>query len=124
VENINTDKILTDILSGIDIADIFKNPIEFPTELIEKLSLETALKYWKGNIDYSDGDSIMNHLYGFWLSDEKFYKNYGFSEIAWECYEAFDAGEYYREDDDKNIDPAEKYTKPLIEELLKKRQII
>jgi hypothetical protein len=37
---------------------------------------------------------------------------------------AFDAGEYYRETDDRSIDPSEKYTRPLIEILLRKRKEI
>ena len=43
-----------------------------------------------------------------------------FSDIAWECFEAFDAGEYYRSTGDSKLDPVDIYTKPLIEELLKK----
>jgi hypothetical protein len=65
----------------------------------------------------------MNNIFTFWMN-EHHVKNYAFSGIAWDCYLAFDAGEYYREDDDRNINPAEEYTKPLIEELLKNRQII
>lgn len=51
-------------------------------------------------------------------------KNYEFPTIAWECYLAFDSGEYCRQEDSKSVDPAEKYIKPLIEELLKKRNLI
>lgn len=124
-QNSNTDKILAElskeILSGNQVADILNNPKDFPTGLIEKLSLETALKYWNGQIDYREGDYIMNNIYAFWVSNEYYVQNCKFSEIAWECYEAFDAGEYYRENIDRRVDPAEKYTKPLVERLLKKR---
>jgi hypothetical protein len=123
-QNLNTDKILMEILIGNQLDVILNNPREFPTELIERLSLETALKYSNGQIDYSDGDLIMNHLYSFWVTNDNYCKNSRFGDIAWECFEAFDAGEFYREDDDRNIDPAEKYTRPLIEELLKNRQIL
>ena len=123
---INTDTILAklskEILSGNQVAVILNNPQDFPTVLIEKLSLETALKYWHGQIDYEDGDCTMNNLFNFWITKE-YYENYEFSDIAWECYDAFDSGEFYRENDDRSIDPAEKYTKPLIERFLKKRQI-
>ncbi len=126
-QNLNTDWILEslskEILSGNQVADILDNPKVFPTELIEKLSLETALKYWYGHIDYRDGDCIINNIYTFWVTKD-YYINYEFSDIAWECYDAFDSGEYYRENDDRSIDPAEKYTKPLIERFLKKRQQI
>jgi hypothetical protein len=37
-----------EILSTAEIVVLLKNPKDFPKELIEKLSLETALKYWNG----------------------------------------------------------------------------
>jgi hypothetical protein len=120
----NTEDILNEVtkklLDGHEINNILANPKEFPTELIEKLSVIIALKYWNGEINYTDGDSIMNNLFGFWVTNNYYVDNYAFPGIAWQCYDAFDAGEYYRTDDDKRIDPPEKYTKPLIEELLKK----
>jgi len=126
--NSNTEKILAElskaILSGNQVADILNNPKEFPTELIETLSLETGLKYWNKEMDYEYGDCIMNNIYTFWISNEYYSKYFEFPDIAWECYYAFDAGEYYREDDDRSIDPAEKYTRPLVETLLRKRKQI
>lgn len=124
-QNSNTEKLLAElskeILSGEKVANILNNPKEFPARLIEKLSVETALKYWNGQISYEEGDCIMNNIFTFWMTNEHHVKNYAFGEIAWECYGAFDSGEYYRENDDKSINPAEKYTKPLVGELLKKR---
>jgi hypothetical protein len=111
-------------LKGNQVAEILNNPIEYPTELIEKLSLETAMKFWDGKINYENGDCIMNNIYTFWVTNEHFFKNYGFSDIAWECFEAFDSGEYFRKEDKENIDLSEKYTKPLIENLLIKRKLI
>jgi hypothetical protein len=58
------------------------------------------------------------------VTNEDYVKNHGFSGIAWECYNAFDSGEYYRKEDEPNIDPAEKYTKPLIQAILKDRKLI
>jgi hypothetical protein len=91
--------------------------------LIEKLSLETALKYWNGQMSYEDGDIIMSNIFICCITNEINFKNYEFPTTAWECYLAFDSGEFYRTDD-KSIHPAEKYTKPLVEELLKKRNLI
>ena len=127
-QNSTIEKVLTElskeILSGNQVSDILNNPIEFPTGLIEKLSLATALKYWNRQIDYRDGDCIMNNLFILWTTNEYYFKNYGFSDIAWECYDAFDSGEFYRENDDRSIDPTEKYTRPLIESLLRKQKQI
>ena len=126
--NINTEKMLLElskeILSASKVADIFNNPKHPPIELIEKLSLETALRYWNMQILYEDGDCIMNNIYGLWVTNDYYLHNYKFPDIMWECYIAFDAGEDYRENDNKSIDPAEKYTRPLVETLLKKRKVI
>lgn len=127
-ENLNIEKILNHLskenLSSIQVSEILYNPKEYPTELIEKLSFETALKYWNGKMDYEDGNCIMNNINTFWSTNKNYFNNYGFSEIAWECYDAFDSGEYNRKEDDINIDPVEKYTKPMIEDLLRKRKLI
>ena len=112
------------ILTAKQVSDLLSNPIEFPTELIEKISLSTALKYWNREIDFRDGDCIMNNLFTFWTTNEYHLKSYGFPNIAMECYEAFDNGEFYRENDDRSIDPSEKYTRPLIENLLRKQKKI
>ena len=113
-----------EIIHPQEVSNILGKPINFPTELIENLALITAIKYWNDEITYEDGDCIMNNIYRFWWTNETFVENYGFSETAWECYEAFDAGEYDRIEDDKEVDPAEKYTKPLIEDMLKRRNLI
>lgn len=113
-----------EILNREQIGGILNNPDEFPTVLIEELSLATALKYWNGQISYRDGDCIMNNLYIFWMTSEHFIKNIGFSDVAWKCYLAFDAGEFYRDNDDRSIEPAEKYTRPLVESLLRKQMLI
>ncbi len=73
--------------------------------------------YRDGNIEYYDADYVMNCLYGYWLH---YSADYGFGEIAWECFEAFDAGEYNHTGDDPDIDPVVKYTDRYIDELLNK----
>ena len=66
----------------------------------------------------------MNFLYDFWVLNENYFANYVFSEVALECYEAFDSGEYYHDGDERSIDPVEKYTKPKIENLLKRIKLM
>ncbi len=39
------------------------------------------------------------------------------TECRW-VYEAFDAGEYYHQEDPEDVDPEEKYTRPMIAEAL------
>ena len=117
-------KLSQEILNGNDVSEILGNPKEFPTELIEKLSIQTATEYWNGKIDFDDGYCIMNNLQTFWVTNDYFFKNFGFGKIAWKCYEAFDSGGFLRPTDNSNIDPAEKYSKPLIEKLLLQLKII
>lgn len=119
--NINSilDKLSREQLNGNVVADILGKPKSFPTELVEKLSIEAALKYWNGDIDFADGDCIMNNLYSYWQLNPLHFESEGFSKLSMDCYEAFDAGEYRREEDGPEVNPEEKYTKPTIEEILK-----
>jgi hypothetical protein len=112
-----------EILNPKLVNGILNNPIRFPTQLIEKLSLATALKYWNGQMSYREGDCIANNLFIYWTGNEDF-KDLEFSDISFDCYLAFDAGEYYHEKEDRSIDPSEKYTRPLVEGLLRKRNLI
>ena len=127
-QNFTTETILAElskeILNGNQVGHILNQPIAFPTKLIEELSLATALKYWNGQMTYRDADCIMNNLYIYGTTTEGIDKSDGFVGIAWECYLAFDAGEFYRDNDDRSIDPSEKYTRPLVESLLKKQKLI
>jgi hypothetical protein len=127
-QNFTTETILAELskelLNGNQVGVILNNPTKFPTKLIEELSLATALRYWNGQMTYRDGDCIVNNLYIYWMTSELIDKTDGFMGIVWECYLAFDAGEFYRDNDDRSFDPSEKYTRPLIESLLKKQKLI
>lgn len=123
-QNLTPEKILNELLIGNELGDILNNLREFPSELIENLSIIVALKFFKNEISYSDGDQIMNDVWGFWVTNDYYIENHPIPNNVYECYEAFDAGEYNRTDDDITVDPVEKYTKPLIEELLKRTKQI
>ena len=118
------DKLSNSTIDGDQVSEILNNPKDFPSELIDKIALETAIKYWNGKITYQVGDYIMNHVYGFWLWNECYFKNFIFPKTAQECYDAFDSGEFNHTGDSSEIDPVEKYTKPQIEKLLRKRNQI
>ena len=112
-------------LNTVAIVDLFKNSQDHGTQLIEKMSLELALQFWNGQISYQDGNMFMYLLLDFARKfNETYFNEYEFSNIAWECYLAFDDGEYYHIGDDKTVDPSEKYTKPCIEKILKKKKLI
>lgn len=90
----NTGQILADltreVLRGDHAASIRNYPRKFPTELIEKLSLATALKHWNGQINHRDGDGIMNTIYTFLITNKDYVKKYKFPDIFWECYAHLD----------------------------------
>ena len=117
-------KLAKQLLNANQVSDVLINSKEFPAELIDKLSLATASKYWNGQIDYYAGDRIINNLFSFWIRNKSYFDDCEFPDISWECYNAFDAGEFYRNNDDKNIDISEKYTRPLVESLLRERKLI
>ena len=112
------------ILNADLVSHILNNPVTFPAELIDRLSLETALTYWNGQMNYHGGDCIMNNLFFYWVNNAPKFDRCEFPDIAMEVFNAFDAGEFYRHDDDKSIDPSEKYTRPLIENILRDRKLI
>jgi|SRR6476469_7801716 len=113
-----------DILDMSRVSDILNNPKEFPVSLVEELSIKTALKYWEGNLHFEDADCIVNNLYFFWVCNEYFVTKFSFPDAAWECFLAFDAGEFHHPNDDSSINPEEKYTRPLVKKLLKKSGLI
>ena len=119
-KNLTPEKVLKELLIGNELENILNNPKEFPSELIENLSIIVALKFFKNEISYADGDHIMNNIWGFWVTNDYYIKNYPIPDNVYECYGAFDAGEYYRTEDDTAVNPTEKYTRPLIEEFLRK----
>lgn len=64
----------------------------------------------------------MNNLFGFWSNGLP--GNPDFPKAAWDCFSAFDEGEFYHTEDDRNVDPEEKYTRPLLEKLLQSNKLI
>ncbi|KAA9331597.1 hypothetical protein F0P96_15295 [Hymenobacter busanensis] len=126
--SIDREKIIAElsheILDTSQVSDILGNSKDFPMTLIENLSIETALKYWNEQLSYEAADYVMNNLYSFWVNNEYFLQTYPFTDVAWECFQAFDAGEYYRANEDKGVSPDIKYTRPLIEDFLRKRMLI
>jgi hypothetical protein len=81
---------------------------------IEAFAMRVAERYAVREMSFDRADALMNdvHTYYFFKYDEML------PGIADDIYLAFDAGEYYREADSREIDPSEKYTRPEIEALL------
>jgi len=127
VQDTDIDKMLVslskDSLSAQEIHEILGNPQEYPVEKINQIAVATALKYWNREMEYLPGDIIMNNIilrysaFGdIFPSEQK-----GF---AWECFLAFDSGEFFHPGDGPEVDPTEKYTRTHIEEILRMTKLI
>jgi hypothetical protein len=89
-------------------------------EFLDQFSIQIAKKYLSGELDFSFCDHIMNNIFGFMTTDEEFYKLNNIDEgPAFNIYLAFDRGEYYHSEEERNIIPADKYTKPDLIKLIK-----
>lgn len=84
-------------------------------ELSETMAIVVAQRYSGHEISYQSADWIMNNLFLALASDPQS----GFSELFMDIFNAFDAGEYYR-NDDRSSDPSELYTRPSITRILER----
>ncbi len=74
-----------------------------------------AEEFAHGEMSYADGDVAMNQLSTIMDIDLR-----GF---PLDIYQAFDAGEFYRDDDPKNTIPWQKYTLPAVMEALVREEL-
>jgi hypothetical protein len=81
--------------------------------LYDALHLYLARGYAARELTYEFCDRAVNHVMGV--------TGYDVPDLAWEIFSAFDEGEYYHspEEQAQEEDPAEKYTRPWIERVLK-----
>lgn len=87
-------------------------------ELYNEISIRIAKQFQAGAMSYHDGDAAMNSVFVRMVDDAaRFGDGFSFAEPAYSIYLAFDAGEY---DHGDGADPVEKFTKPLIEEIVRR----
>ena len=84
------------------------------SRLLDQLAHHIAQGYRKGIWSFEDADGAMNHLWAYLCSQ----KDFEIPPFFYSVYEAFDAGEYYYSRDACDVSPEERYTRPLIEEIL------
>jgi len=84
--------------------------------MLDHISSQIAERYLSGEISFTYADSVLNGLFEIILqgSDGRMA-----SDLAWEIYLAFDAGEYNHHGDGPETDPESKYTRPLLVEALR-----
>lgn len=81
-------------------------------EALDIIAVSIGKRFLDGTLAYEDGDEIMNTVWSFALRRDEIPKT------MYAIYEAFDAGEYFRESDSEDVDPVEKYTRPALSKLL------
>ncbi len=82
-------------------------------ELTELLALDVAARYARNEIEYGPADWIMNNLFLAMAEDPLS----EWSDLFLDVFNAFDSGEYKR-DEDGDVEPSEKYTRPEIARIL------
>jgi hypothetical protein len=82
-------------------------------ELTELLALDVAARYARNEIEYGPDDWIMNNLFLAMAEDHLS----EWSDLFLDVFNAFDSGEYKR-DEDGDVEPSEKYTRPEIARIL------
>ena len=90
-------------------------------EYCNRVLIHIAQEFLQGKLDFTYCDYLMNNIYLLMIMDDISDSNYNTQmvEPAYSIYLAFDEGEFYHPEDDQNIDPSEKYTKPLLIKILK-----
>ncbi|MDX1538713.1 hypothetical protein [Arsukibacterium sp.] len=87
--------------------------VELP-QLFNLVSIRIAENFMSGQLSYTDADFAMNGVWPVML-DYIMKNDIPLVEPCYAIYEAFDQGEYDHKD---GSDPVEKYTKPLLIEVL------
>jgi hypothetical protein len=75
-----------------------------------------ARHYANKDFSFDFADTVMNHLFAYVCRQETF------PAVLWSIYLAFDRGEYYHPDEDHELHPSERYTRPMIAEILNASQ--
>ena len=89
--------------------------------LLDLLSLEIAHRYATSAISFENADRAMNRIFALVCTEEFLMRNgQKFPEITNAIFQAFDEGEYYHSQDTPTDDPEEKYTKPMISQVLQR----
>ena len=88
-------------------------------DLLDELSYDVAFRYSANEIDFKVANAVMNALWAVCVSEE-FWVDHdrAIPPATNAVYLAFDAGEYFREQDRPDTDPEIKYTRPLIDAFL------
>jgi hypothetical protein len=87
---------------------------------LDDLALEIARRYATNAYTYDTADVLANAIFGAMSTSPFFEEHFDSTSLAFQVYIAFDEGEYLHPGDASSVIPEEKYTKPMIREILER----
>jgi hypothetical protein len=104
---------------GLTLSDLASTCDKFgvaPQDVLNELSVAVAEDYLQGSLIYDFCDGVMNGIINavveVGMTDDM-------PQPAFSLYQAFDQGEWIRSNDPPETDPSEKYTKPVVQEIMR-----
>jgi hypothetical protein len=79
-------------------------------DFFDKLARWISVEFLEGRRDFTFCDCVANNMMP--LSE------WNLTDFAWSVFHAFDNGEFYHQEDSRDVDPVEKYTRPLLRQTL------
>lgn len=104
---------------GLTLSDLATTCEKFdvePQDVLNELSVAVAEGYLQGSLLYDFCDGVMNGIIN---AVVEVGMTNDMPQPAFSLYQAFDQGEWFRSDDPPETDPSEKYTKPIVEEIMR-----
>lgn len=90
-----------------------------PEAFCNKFSMLVAKGFASREFSYEFCDDAMNFLWGFITTPPVFCPDRNIPEPAFSIYQAFDEGEYHHAGDAREVDPVDKYTRPMVNQILR-----
>ena len=105
-----------DGLTLSDLVPICERFAVAPHDVLNELSVAVAEGYLQGSLLYDFCNSVMNGIIN---AVVEVGMTNDMPQPAFSLYQAFDQGEWFRSNDPPETDPNEKYTKPVVEEIMR-----
>lgn len=104
---------------GLTLSDLAATCEKFdvaPQDVLNELSVAVAEGYLQGSLLYDFCDGVMNGIIN---AVVEVGMTNDMPQPAFSLYQAFDQGEWFRSNDPPETDPSKKYTKPMVEEIMR-----
>jgi hypothetical protein len=105
-----------DGLTLSDLVPICERFAVAPHDALNELSVAVAEGYLQGSLLYDFCNGVMNGIIN---AVVEVGMTNDMPQPAFSLYQAFDQGEWFRSNDPQETDPSEKYTKPVVEEIMR-----